>query len=217
MGFSAVLTTEHDESLDDDRWKGYRQACAEVSTCRIVVVPGVEYSDASNTVHMLVWGDRMPFLGARKDTDLLLRDVRHLGGLAVLAHPTRKDAWERFDVTWAPFLLGIEQWNRKVDGIAPSREAAALLRMMSGLVPFVGLDFHRWNQFYPLSMGLRVDGNLSEKTVLMALRDRRAIANAYGISLRRFTTGRCNKAVTAAEHFRRRLRKCFKGNGRDSK
>ncbi|MGH9689377.1 MAG: hypothetical protein ACRD5K_20115, partial [Candidatus Acidiferrales bacterium] len=79
-------------------------------------------------------------------------------------------------------LLGIELWNRKYDGWAPSRTAPALIDS-SGAVPFVGLDFHTWRQSFPLAMALDLDGSITEETVLACLRSRRCQPHAFGISL----------------------------------
>jgi hypothetical protein len=209
MGYCFVLTAEHDDSFDRDRWESYRQACIDASTSQIVIVPGIEYSDTSNTVHVLVWGN-IPFLGPMRDTEHLLKRVSELKGLAVLAHPSRKDAWQRYDASWTPFLLGIEQWNRKVDGVAPSGEAMTLLNQSPCLIPFVGLDFHRANQFFPLSMTLQVEGVLCEEGALMALRERRVSPEVLGISLQHFTGGFCCKAMTATERLRRLVRKIIR-------
>lgn len=212
-GYRVVLTTEHDELFDTGRWERYRQACREASSSRVLILPGIEYADPSNTVHVMVWGVR-PFLGAQLDTGKLLARVNSLNGLAVLSHPSRRDAWRRFDRSWAPLLLGLELWNRKVDGVAPSREARSLWMQAPHLVPFVGLDFHRANQFFPLAMMLRVENGLSEQPVLQALRERRVAAEFLGLPLHHFTEGTCGKAMAAAERLRRAARKILKKTGR---
>lgn len=206
VGYHILFTTEHDESFDNSRWLSYRQACTKACNGRILIVPGIEYSDPSNTVHVLVWGE-MPFLGAGSSTDSLLESVRAHSGVAVLAHPSRRDACQKFDASWVPFLFGIEQWNRKVDGVAPSREAMSLLNKSPGLVPFVGLDFHTANQFFPLVMMLYVEGRLCEESALAAFRERRISAEVLGMSLKHFTKkGAFGSASAAAERLRRSVR-----------
>ena len=51
------------------------QACAEASSEAIRVVPGIEYSDASNTIHILVWGSKT-FFGEALPPAELLQQVR---------------------------------------------------------------------------------------------------------------------------------------------
>jgi hypothetical protein len=205
-----MFTSEHADSFDHDRWERYRQACLEAGSNEFLIIPGVEYSDPSNVVHLLVWGD-IPFLGKMDDTERLLKTAYELGGLIVLAHPSRKNAWQKFEISWTPFLIGIEQWNRKVDGVAPSVEATILLDQCPTLLPFVGLDFHRINQFLPLAMTFEDGGTLSEERVLKVLRERNFSAEAFGLSLKRFRGGILGGTTASMERLRRMV-KLTKGN-----
>jgi hypothetical protein len=180
-GYSVMMTTEHDRGFSADRLAEYRAECARCSTSRLFVLPGVEYSDAENRVHVLVWGP-VPFLGDGLPTGEMLEAVAHFGGVAVLAHPERRDVWESFKPEWQQRLLGIEVWNRKYDGWAPSARGAALVRR-AGRIPFVGLDFHTQRQFFPLAMKLGVDGPITEDAVMAALRAGRCAATAFSMPL----------------------------------
>ncbi|MFB0987487.1 MAG: hypothetical protein QMB94_14410 [Phycisphaerales bacterium] len=153
-GCSVMLMTEHDKGWNQDRWRLYEQACADASTQDMLVVPGIEYSDPSNTIHVLVWGVS-EFLGEGLETADLLAKVRQFNGVAVLAHPDRRQAWRKFESSWAADLLGVEVWNRKTDGWVASASGIKLWKAL-GVVPFAGLDFHRKNQFYPLRMELEI-------------------------------------------------------------
>ncbi len=124
------------------------------------MVPGIEYSDAANRVHVLVWGP-VPFLGENLATIEMLEAVRASQGVAVLAHPSRKNAWQSFTPEWADKLLGIEVWNRKYDGWAPSETAPTLLAGVDA-IPFVGLDFHSQRQSFPLTMALELETQITE-------------------------------------------------------
>jgi hypothetical protein len=208
-GFHCVLTSEHDVSFTEQRWRSYRQACIASSTDNFLIVPGIEYSDPLNVVHVLVWGD-IPFLGVGRDTEELLHQVKECHGVAVLAHPSRRDAWQAYQSHWAPLLLGMEQWNRKVDGVAPSREGMDLLAQKAELSPFVGLDFHRANQFFPLYMALHIDGRLSEERVLAELLGKRAKARLGGVSIDWFSKGALYDAAQGMEHLRRHVRRIVK-------
>src|ERR1035438_251947 len=147
-GCRVLLMTEHDRGFTAARLEEYRVACAKVSSTDILVVPGIEYSDADNRVHVLAWGP-VPFLGESLPTGEMLESVRSANGVAVLAHPSRKKVWESFSPYWTERLLGIEVWNRKYDGWAPSETSLALLERSSA-IPFVGLDFHTHRQSFPL-------------------------------------------------------------------
>jgi len=176
-----VMMTEHDRGFTASRLEQYREACDRASSDKILVVPGIEYSDAANRVHVLVWGPG-PFLGEGLPTSEMLDGVRAAGGLAVLAHPSRREAWRAFDPSWASRLLGIEAWNRKYDGWAPSPTAPDLL-LTAGAIPFVGLDFHTHRQSFPLAMALDMDQTVTEDNVLNCLRSRRCSARAFGLPL----------------------------------
>ena len=200
-GCRVLMMTEHDRGFTAERLAQFREACALASSSKILVVPGIEYSDAANRVHVLVWGP-VPFLGEGLATGRMLEAVQDAGGLAVLAHPTRREAWNSFDSSWAGRLLGIEAWNRKYDGWAPSRTAPALLQQ-AGAIPFVGLDFHTQRQSFPLSMALNMEENVSEENVLQCLRARRCYARAFGLPLSENLVRRALPVLGLAEQSRR--------------
>jgi len=91
-GSRILMMTEHDRGFSASRLEQYRAACAQASSDKILVVPGIEYSDATNRTHVLVWGN-IPFLGEGLPTGEMLEAARAANGLAVLAHPSRQDAW----------------------------------------------------------------------------------------------------------------------------
>jgi hypothetical protein len=177
-GYRVLMMTEHDLGFSEVRHLAYREACSRVSSEGLLVVPGIEYSDASNAIHVLVWGP-VPFLGERIPTSELLEMVKVSNGVAVLAHPSRKQAWKMFNVAWAEQLLGIEAWNRKTDGWAPSPNGLNLVDQTNCL-PFMGVDFHDQKQFFPLAMQLDLAGEPTEELVLECLRSRRVYPTAFG-------------------------------------
>src|SRR5262245_42830319 len=95
-GYRILMITEHDRGFTESRRLEHREACAHASSEDIMLLPGIEYSDSTNTVHVLVWG-HVPFLGEGLPTDALLKSVKASNGVAVLAHPSRRDAWKVFD------------------------------------------------------------------------------------------------------------------------
>lgn len=202
-GYDAVLMAEHDRGFDDSRWRTYREACAQASTADLVLVPGIEYSDPANTVHVPVWGD-LPFLGEGLPSAELLREVERLGGVAVLAHPARRRAHGLLSPDLLDALSGIEIWNRKYDGYAPSPEGTELLARRPTLIPFVGLDFHTARQFHPLAMVLEVDGPVTAATVWAALSGGRARPTAFGVDALRLAHGPAAPAARSLEYGRRR-------------
>jgi hypothetical protein len=205
-GYRILMMTEHDRGLTESRFMDYREACARASCDKIFFLPGVEYSDPSNTVHVMVWG-QVPFCGEGLSTKSVLETVsRSANGVAVLAHPSRQNAWMCFESTWADSLLGTEMWNRKVDGWSPSETAPSMLRE-SGAIPFVGLDFHGRRQMFPLSMLLDLQKGVNEDSILDSLRSRRCQAHAFGLALNANLLNRMLPLLNMAERFRRIISK----------
>jgi hypothetical protein len=200
-GCRVLMMTEHDRGFTAARLNEYRDACSSASSNEILVVPGIEYSDASNSVHVLVWGP-VPFLGEGLPTGEMLERAQAAKGLAVLAHPSRRNAWKAFEPSWTDRLLGIEIWNRKYDGWAPSETAPDLLRT-TGAIPFVGLDFHTHRQSFPLAMALDVHGDISEASVLESLGARRCDARAFRQPLTRSMVRTALPVLKVAERSRR--------------
>ena len=180
-GYQVLMMTEHDRGFSQSRLDEYHEVCRRASSKDILVVPGIEYSDATNTVHVLTWGN-IPFIGENVPTGAMLKAVKHVGGVAVLAHPSRRNAWQCFDPTWSEFLMGIEVWNRKTDGWHPSFKAPKLIES-SKAVSFVGMDFHTQKQFFPLAMELEVPDSLTEEAVITSLRLRLCEARAFRLPL----------------------------------
>ena len=204
-GYDAVLMAEHDRGFDDARWEAYRAACAEASTPELLLVPGMEYEDSASLVHLPVWGVGLPFLGAARPTEELLRDAKAHDAFTVFAHPARRDAIRSFRPEWAPLLDAVEIWNRHYDGIAPYPRGRSFAAEQ-GLRPFAALDFHTRRQFFPLALALEVAEPVSAAAVVEALRAARFRVEAFGTSALRFTGGIPGTALRTGEWLRRRIR-----------
>ena len=200
-GCRVLMMTEHDRGFSEAHFQRFREACANASSREILVMPGIEYSDAENRVHVLAWGLNS-FLGENLPTAAMLEAAKAANGVTVLAHPTRRTAWSVFEPHWTELLLGIEAWNRKYDGWAPSTAAPALLNA-GRLVPFVGLDFHTDRQLFPLMMALDIEGNITEASVVRCLRSRRCHARAFGQPLHGSALRVSKAALRVAEQGRR--------------
>jgi len=180
-GYRVLMMTEHDRGFSTERLCQLRQLCEKVTTKDLLVIPGIEYSDAANQVHILVWGD-VPFLGENLPTKETLQKVTEAKGVAVFAHPFRRNAWQCFEQSWGEMLTGIEVWNRKYDGWAPSPIAQDLQRSV-GAIPFVGLDFHTHKQFFPIAMAMAIDSAVTEQAVLDCMRSRRVKPRVLGFEV----------------------------------
>lgn len=157
-GADLVLMTEHEDTFDEARFQSYRQACAEASTARTLLVPGIEYASPDNSVHILSWGLER-FHGKRRPVMDILHGIAGEGGFAVFAHPKRRNAYMQYQDEWAPLLGAIEVWNRKADRFQPNPMAWDL-KQRSRLPAVVGMDFHRAKQLFPLHNRLTLPGGL---------------------------------------------------------
>lgn len=205
LGYGAVLMAEHDKNFDQARWQEYRLACAAVSTADIVLVPGIEYSDAENIVHAVVWGADVSFLGTGRPTLETLRAAGEQDTAVLLAHPWRAGAISRFRPEWAPLLSATEIWNRKSDGIAP-RAAARFFAERHGLAPFASLDFHCARQLFPLAMGMDLSGAPSTASIVRSIRGGACHPEFLGLPALAFTRGPQGGSLRTLERVRRTLR-----------
>lgn len=204
-GYRVLMMTEHDRGFSPERLCQLRQLCNKATTEDLLIIPGIEYSDAANRVHILVWGD-VPFLGENLPTMETLQKVKQAGGVAVFAHPFRRNAWQCFEQSWGDMLTGIEVWNRKYDGWAPNRIARDLQRS-AGAVPFVGLDFHTQKQFFPLGMAMDLDSAVTEQAVLDCIRSRRVSPQVLGFAVEGELVRHALPILGAAEASRKRCAK----------
>lgn len=204
--YDAVLLCEHDRSMSADRLDAFRSQCKAESK-GIVLVPGVEYSDADNIVHLPTWGP-VPFLGADRPTGEVLREVRGHGGVSLLAHPSRNDAWSRIDPSWAPFLAGVEVWSRKYDGWRPNQRALAFAAEHE-LPLIASLDFHRRRQFAPLALHIAAHATVAaghpppQSFLIESLADGQGTAHAAGMPVTSWATGKPAKLLAALNQSRR--------------
>ena len=203
-GYDCILMAEHDRGFDQAKLDDYRAACAHATTERILIVPGIEYSDPDNTVHLPTWG-AAEFLGEDQPTDHTLDAAAEHGAAVLLAHPTRKNAIDRFEPGWVERLMGVEIWNRKTHGFRPSRDGAGLLKAHPTLAAFASLDFHRSRQFFPLATELELDPGqpTTEESVVTAMRRGRVRPVAFGVEALRFVSGPMSLLATAGEGARR--------------
>jgi hypothetical protein len=199
--YRVVLVTEHDQGFDESKRLEHRDACLKASSEKILLIPGIEYSDITNVIHLLVWGD-VPFVGSKAEPARVLAAAQECGGVAVLAHPSRKEAWKRFNPNWSEMILGVEFWNRKTDGWAPSKHAWPFLQMTRS-IPFAGLDFHDSRQFFPMVTCLEIPSSINESSVLGALRARRCRSMVFGLEASKLVSGLQAEALQSAESLRR--------------
>ena len=104
----------------------------------LLLVPGIEYEDEDNVVHVAVWG-RLPFFGPNPDIGELLGKVAAADGISVLAHPWRRQAWRRFEPQLGGALDGDRNLESQVRRLGTKPLGAGDGATVSGLGEFVSL------------------------------------------------------------------------------
>jgi hypothetical protein len=201
FGYDVILMSEHSRGFTAGKWQEYTEACRQASSDRVILVPGIEYGDEDDVVHVPVWGLGQ-FLGDTTPIGFLLPEVADAGGISVWAHPWRREAWRRFEPSWLDHLSAVEVWNRKYDGVAPSRDALALARR-EGLRSTVALDFHTRRQLFPLSLSLKIDDGPTQTAVCAALAAGRFAPRVLGLPLAPLVNGPGGTALQGLEVLRR--------------
>jgi len=167
-GCRFACITDHADALDG-RHQAYRRECEARSDERFCFVPGLEYGCVER-MHVLGYGVTAPIPSI--DPEAVIRRIRELGGLAVIAHPRDAAfaAIERFE----PLPDGIEVWNSKYDGrYAPRPGTFALLDRLrarrADLRAFYGQDLHWKRQYRGLFTLVEAD-RPEPRAILAALR-----------------------------------------------
>lgn len=201
-GFHGALVCDHDRTMDQPTWQRIVNECDRIGDeSDFLLVPGIEYQDPDHVVHLPVFG-RARFYGRSPDIATVISQARADGAASFFAHPSRRDAWRRFDSDWAGDLAGIEVWNRKYDGVAPSAWALRTARE-HGLLASVALDWHGPRQLFPLA--LRVadpgPGNNAQRSerVIEAILQGHARATAFGVNVATFGAGALGGAASVVE------------------
>jgi hypothetical protein len=210
LGADAVMMSEHDTGFDPSQFRDYQAACSKASTASCTLVPGIEYSSPDNDIHILTWGLER-FLGEHRPVIDTLQEVQALGGVSILAHPIRRRAWQKLEPEWFDLLNGIELWNRKADGISWGIEALALIQR-SGLPAFVGHDFHRIRQIWPMYQGFERPIAMSiamqdmERTLVSSIKQGKSTPIVFGRQLLGGESDPIPKLYPALERFRKSFR-----------
>jgi hypothetical protein len=164
-----VCITEHSDTLDKEKVRRLVAECEQLSSSSFVMIPGIEFT-CDDDLHLMG-------IGIREYTDssdsLLVNEfIQRLGGLAVVAHPLRKNY--KMPDKLLSIVDGLEIWNCGYDGrFFPNAAAVDVYaRAREGnprLVAFSGVDLHRLSNLHQTYTRLESE-NLSEQAVLQALR-----------------------------------------------
>lgn len=200
-GYDVVFMCEHDRGFTVARKEAYDEACAMASAGGALLVPGIEYADAQDRIHVPVWG-RLPFLGEGIPTHDVLRAAAEGDAAAVIAHPRRRDAWRLIEPAWVKLAAGIEIWTRKWDGWAPNPWAVEQAAR-AGVVGVVSLDLHRRDQLFPLAMELELPASPSIDACVQAIRGGTCRPLIRGLPVAPLAHGPLARTATRVEKLRR--------------
>jgi len=204
-----LLMAEHDRNFTQQKLSEYRLACKEASTSKCIVIPGIEYSNYDNSMHILTWGN-LPFFGEGVDTLTLVKNVESYSGVSVLAHPTENELYKKNYENILPYISGVEIWNRKSNGFCINDKAVELWSSKKNLVPLVTLDFHNKKQFFPLCIKINEAQNLSEPLIVHALKQGLTSSHAFGFPVKNFFGGNTYLVFKFFENIRKKFVKIFK-------
>lgn len=174
-GIGCVLMSEHNNFMTPSSFAALVRRCEELSDDGLLVIPGLELAFDSNRIHLLAYGVR-DFLSSTGDVSFgsLVRDIHRSGGIAVLAHPSHRQASSRLTAEELLELDGIEVWNIKNGNrFVPMIQDIELLkdvrqRAPRGIHAFGGLDWHHLERFTRIV--LRVETAVrSRDAILQAL------------------------------------------------
>jgi len=141
-GCQFLFVSDHADSLTLESVEAYRRDCAAWSDDRFVFVPSLEYT-CDQRMHILGYGATA--LTTTSDPEEVIRHIRAVGGIAVIAHP--KDTAFEWIESFTELPDGIEVWNSKYDGkYAPRPQTFRLLHRLEARRPstlaFYGQDYH---------------------------------------------------------------------------
>ena len=163
-GFRCVLMSEHNNRLDSQQVAAFVKRCEELSDDRLLIVPGLELAFDQNRVHLLAYGVRIYIDSMGEDCTFaaLVEGIHQAGGLAVLAHPSHKDAASRVSLADLEPLDGIEIWNVKNGNrFVPTASDLKLLHRLRRAggrqFGYGGVDWHHLVNFSPLAIELETE------------------------------------------------------------
>lgn len=143
-GVRFVAMTDHAEDFDQARFREYQQACAGLSTDRVMLIPGLEFRFARHRgLHLLACG--LERFSQPETLEDFVRDVADAARLAILAHPILTAY--RVPAVVGDCIDAVEVWNASYNTrYLPDPRAIAFLRalrrMRPAMVGVAGLDQH---------------------------------------------------------------------------
>jgi hypothetical protein len=153
--FDFVLLTEHSENVSTGVMNKLIDECKRFSSSEFLIIPGLEFR-CQDDLHILGLG-----INKTLESEDPLRVIHHIkqqGGVAVLAHPTKKNC--ALDRIWIKELDGVEIWNLANDGkFLPQVESIRMFKKLGEqnphLKPFAGMDLHQEKNYYDIALRIK--------------------------------------------------------------
>ncbi|MBU2599866.1 hypothetical protein KJ849_04765 [bacterium] len=167
-----VVLNEHPNEFSQEKYKELLANCQRLSSQDFCLLPGMEFACDNNCLHILALG--LQDLTFENDPVKILDFIRSQGGLAILAHPYRKEAYKLTSHLLSKFA-GIEIWNAREDGKGmPKFQNIKMLRRLRRegykLLGFGGLDLHNLKDFGLVKTIVKVK-DLSAENLLKAFKE----------------------------------------------
>jgi len=148
-GYNFIAVTDHLPKKDKREFSQKKydllvKECYENSNDEICVIPGLEI-EVGEGFHIL--GIGVKELIGSSTAEIVIRNIKQQGGIAILAHPYR-DHYRNINKDFFPLLNGIEIWNRnELFGSYPNTKVLKdLMNLRKNDVPvygYISLDFHK--------------------------------------------------------------------------
>jgi hypothetical protein len=200
-GIRCVLMSEHNNFMDAEQTAALVRRCDELSDDRLLIVPGLELAFDSNRIHLLAFGTRRYIGSSGADCTFasLIDQVHEAGGLAVLAHPSHRQASSLIELKDLQRLDGIEIWNVKNGNkfVPTASDLRLLERVRTAGGPafgFAGVDWHHLNRFCRLVVRVEVR-RLDQDAVFSELRQGRFSVHGRFVSVPSIGDTRASRLV----------------------
>jgi len=167
--FDFVLITEHSENVSNGVMNKLIDECKRFSSSEFLIIPGLEFR-CRDDLHILGFG-----INKTLESDDPLKVIHHIsqqGGVAVLAHPTKKNY--ALDGMCIEELDGVEIWNLAYDGkFLPQAKSIRMFKKLTkqnpDLKPFASMDLHRKESYYDIA--IKIERNtLNQNQILKDLK-----------------------------------------------
>ena len=171
-GFRFVGLTDHAEDLIPKDIHNLQRECEEYSDESCLIIPGLEFR-CSGDIHIL--GLAVTQEITSDDPVTVAGQIQHLGGIAILAHPSRNGY--QCPAELYRVLNGIEIWNTGYDGrfVPPLANIRLLQEARAGntnVLAFGGADLHAFYRPPGVVLELSTNGagQIDTEVVLQGLR-----------------------------------------------